>query len=133
MPNLLEDANKQGLIVWGGVQSTDYGIVVRDCPAFDKPKRKMSIFNVPNRNGSVLFPQNAFEDTSRTYNVWIDEQTVEDSGGGISGTLAERVSAFTAMFLSKVGYQELSDNFEPDYFRLAYYSGGNDFSNELTM
>lgn len=133
MPDLLNDANKRGLIVWGGAQSSDYGIVVESCPAFDKPKRKMSVFNVPNRNGSVLFQENAFEDVVRNYNIWIDEQTVEDSGGVESGTLAERVSAFTAMLYSKLGYQELSDNFEPDIFRLAYYSGGKDISNELTM
>ena len=131
MPNFLPDTNRQGLIVWGGENSTDYGIVVGKSPAFDKPKRKMTVFNVPGRNGSVLFPQNAFEDVVRSYDIWLAEETTEDSGGEISGTLEERVDALTAWLNSKSGYQELSDNFEPEVYRLAYYSGGNNVSNEM--
>ena len=63
--------------------------------------------------------------------IWIDEQTEEDSGGTETGRLDQRVADFTAWLYSVKGYQELSDNFEPDYYRLAYYSGGNDVSNEL--
>ena len=133
MPNLFDDLNKRGLIKWGGVQSSDYGIVVQDCPAFDKPRRKQTVFNVAGRNGSVLFQEDAFEDTTRSYNIWIDEQTEEDSGGTETGRLDQRVADFTAWLFSKKGYQELEDNFEPDFYRLAYYSGGNDVSNELIM
>ena len=133
MPSIYNGTNGHGSIVWGGTAFASYGIVTGEAPAFDKPNRKQTVFNVPNRNGSVLFQQNAFEDVVRSYNIWIDEQTETESGGGTSGTLAERVSAFTAMLYSKTGYQELTDCFEPDIYRLAYFSGGNDFSNELTM
>ena len=132
MPNLFNDGtNRQGLIVWGGARSSDYGIVVENAPAFDKTKRKQTIFNVPNRNGSVVFQQDAFEDVVRSYNVWIADDLTEDSGGGLTSSLAENIAKFTAILYSKKGYQELEDNFEPDYFRLAYYSGGNNFSNEM--
>ena len=133
MPNFLPDTNRQGLLVWGGERSVDYGMVVDAAPAFDKPKRKQTIFNVPGRNGSVLFQENAFEDVTRSYHVWVAEETTEDSGGNISGTLEERVDAITAWLNSKTGYQKLEDNFEPDVYRLAYYSGGNDISNEMTQ
>lgn len=124
--------NKQGLIVFGGGTSTDYGMVVSEAPAFDKPARKQNIFNVPGRNGSILFQDNAWNDTTRIYKVWVDEATEEDSGGLFSGTLAERVAAITEWLNSKLGYQRLEDNFEPDYYRLAYYSGGDEFSNAMT-
>lgn len=133
MPDLFSDINKRGLIMWGGEASTNYGIVVGEAPVFDKPRRKQTVFNVAGRNGSVLFQENAFEDTTRSYSVWLDEHTEEDSGGGETGRLDQRVSDFTAWLFSKKGYQELSDNFEPDIYRLAYYSGGNDVSNELIM
>lgn len=133
MPNFLPDTNRQGLLVWGGERSVDYGMVVDAAPAFDKPKRKQTIFNVPGRNGSVLFQENAFEDVTRSYHVWVAEETTEDSGGNISGTLEERVDAITAWLNSKTGYQKLEDNFEPDVYRLAYYSGGNDITNEMTQ
>ena len=133
MPNFLPDTNRLGLIVWGGERSVDYGMVVDAAPTFEKPKRKTTIFNVPGRNGSVLFQQDAFEDVTRSYHIWVAEETTEESGGNISGTLEERVDAITAWLYSKKGYQKLEDNFEPDVYRLAYYSGGNNISNEMTQ
>ena len=130
MPNF-NDLNRQGLIKWGGEDSTNYGIVVRESPVFDKPKRKQTVFSVPGRNGSILFQQDAFEDVVRTYKVWVSEDMQEDSGGVVSGLLPERISAVTAWLNSKKGYQELEDSFEPDFFRLAYYSGDDSFSDDL--
>lgn len=116
--------NRQGLLVWGGENSTDYGMVVRSCPAFDKPTKRTDVFTVPGRNGSILFQDGSFEDVTRSYSVWIAETT---------GYLTDKVNAFTAWLYSKSGYTRLEDNFEPDIYRLAYYSGSNDISNELTQ
>ena len=132
MPNYLNGFNKQGLIKWGGESSENFGMVVSAAPAFDKPIRKQTVYSVPGRNGSIIFQQDAFEDVERAYEVWIAEQTEEDSGGTpVSGTLPERIADFTAWLNSKPGYQELEDSFELDYFRLAYYSGGNNFTNQM--
>ena len=124
--------NKQGLIVFGGEASSDYGMVVSEAPTFERPQRKSSVYNVPGRNGAVIFQQDAWDDVVRSYKVWIDEAITEDSGGISSGYLADRVSAIEAWLNSKKGYQRLEDNFEPDIFRLAYYNGGDSFSNEMT-
>ena len=126
MPNFYPSlTNRQGLIVWGGVASTDYGMVVSQAPAYDKPTRRVEAVTVPGRNGSILFDEGAFSDTTRTYNVFITEDMAH------SVPLSDRVNALTAWLFSNVGYTRLEDNFEPDVFRLAYYSGGNDVTNEL--
>ena len=132
MPNVLDGTNKQGLIVFGGERSDDYGMVISEAPSFERARRKQTVYNVPGRTGSVVFQEDAWEDVPRQYNVFIPEAIEEDSGGNISGTLAERVNDFEAMLNSKKGYQRLTDNFEPDVFRLAYYNGGDSFSNEMT-
>lgn len=116
--------NRQGLLVWGGEASADYGMVIAEAPAFDKPVKRTDVFAVPGRNGSILFQDGSFEDVTRSYNVWIAERT---------GNLADRINAFTAWLYSKSGYTRLEDNFEPDVYRLAYFSGSNDISNELTQ
>ena len=131
MPNVLDGANKQGLIVFGGERSDDYGMVITEAPSFERGKRKQTIYNIPGRSGAIVVQEDAWEDVPRPYNVFIPEAIEEDSGGNISGTLAERVTEFEAMLNSKKGYQRLEDNFEPDIFRLAYYSGGDGFTNEL--
>lgn len=129
----LVGVNTQGVITYDGVASTDYGIVVSEAPVFERPNRKQTIIQVPGRNGSVIFPEDAWEDVVRSYNVWLSENVTEDSGGDKSGYLVEYVDAFEAFLNSKKGYVRLEDNFEPDIYRLAYYSGGDAFSNEMTQ
>ncbi len=129
----LVGVNTQGVITYDGVASTDYGIVVSEAPVFERPNRKQTIIQVPGRNGSVIFPEDAWEDVVRTYNVWLSENVTEDSGGDKSGYLVEYVDAYEAFLNSKKGYVRLEDNFEPDIYRLAYYSGGDAFSNEMTQ
>lgn len=130
MPNF-NGTSRQGLIVYGGETSDNYGIVVTEAPVFDKPVRKTEVFNVPGRNGSILFQQNAFEDVVRSYSIFVATTIGEDSGGDITSDLPTKVNAITAWLNSKTGYQRLEDDFEPDTFRLAYYSGGNEFSDRL--
>lgn len=126
MPNLFdEDTNTQGVIVYGGESSSDYGMVVAEAPAYERPKRKQTIYNVPGRNGSIIFQEDAWEDVNRSYKVWLAEDG--------NDTLVEKVDAFEAWLNSQKGYVRLEDNFEPDVFRLAYYSGGDGFSNSLTQ
>lgn len=125
MPNW-NVVNKRGLITWGGEDSDNYGIYVSESPVFDKPKRKQTVFNIPGRNGSILFQESAFEDVARSYNVWVAEQT-----GDFPKTLPEIVSDLTSWLNSGTGYQRLEDSFEPDVFRLAYYSGGDNFSDNM--
>lgn len=123
MPDYNTLTNRQGLIVWGGEQSVDFGMVVDSVPVFDKPTKRIEAVSIPGRNGSIIFDQDAFDDVVRTYSVWLAEDSMD--------TLAEKVSAATAWLYANKGYQRLEDNFEPDIYRLAYYSGANDITNEL--
>lgn len=118
-----EFTNRQGLIVYGGEASSDYGMVVAEAPSFEKPTRKSTAYQVPGRNGTILFQEDAYDDITRSYRVWLADDPDKD--------LFEVVSALTAWLYSVKGYQRLEDSFEPEVFRLAYYNGGNDISNEL--
>ena len=124
MPDLFNfGTNKQGLIVYGGESSTDYGIVVSEAPAFDKAKKRVQVFNVPGRNGAVIYEDGSYEDTTRNYNVWVAK--------GREESLPEIVDAMSSWLYSKSGYVRLEDSFEPDVFRLAYYNGGQEVTNRM--
>lgn len=123
MPNIINElTNKRGLIVYGGGSSADYGIVVSEAPSFDKPTKRSNVFNVQGRNGSIIFQDGSFDDVTRSYKVWIAEE---------NNDLADKVNAVSGWLYSKSGYQRLEDSFEPDVFRLAYYNGSGNISNEL--
>ena len=125
MPNILnENTNRRGLIVYGGETSSDYGIVVSEVPSFDKPTRRSNVFNVQGRNGSIIYQDGSFDDVTRSYKVWIAEE---------HNDLVDKVNAVSGWLYSKTGYQRLEDSFEPDVFRLAYYNGSGNVSNELMM
>lgn len=126
MPDLFNfGTNKQGLIVFGGESSADYGMVVSEPPAFERAARKQTVYKVPGKNGSVVIQQDAWDDVSRTYKVWLAQNSSMD--------IVTQVDAVEAWLNGFSGYQRLEDNFEPDVFRLAYYSGGDSFSNELML
>ena len=126
MPKLFNlGTNKQGLIVYGGESSADYGMVISEAPAFERPARKQTVYTVPGRNGSVIFQQDAWEDVVRSYTVFMTKEGKLD--------LTEIVDAFEGWLNSQKGYQRLEDSFEPDVFRLAYYAGGDSVTNNLTQ
>ena len=120
-----EFTNRRGLIVYGGEASSDYGMVVAEAPSFERPTRKQSVYTVPGRMGDVVFQQDAWNDVVRTYQVWMADDADK--------SLVDTVDAFEAWLNSQKGYQRLEDSFEPDVFRLAYYSGGTGVSNHLTQ
>ena len=124
MPKLFNTlTNRPGLIVYGGEASSDYGMVVAQAPSFDKPTKRTEVYTVPGKNGAVVFQDGSFEDVSRPYRVWLTED--KDT------TLADKVNALSAWLYSKNGYTRLEDSFEPDVYRLGYYSGGAEFTNDL--
>lgn len=115
--------NKQGLIVYDGESSADFGMVVAEAPVFEQPTRKMTVYQVPGRSGDIVFPQDAWNDVQRKYKIWVAEDSYLD--------LPTKVRAFTSWLNSKTGYLRLEDSFEPDVFRLAYYTGGDNVTNDL--
>ena len=115
--------NKQGLIVYDGESSADFGMVVAEAPVFEQPTRKMTVYQVPGRSGDIVFPQDAWNDVQRKYKIWVAEDSYLD--------LPTKVRAFTSWLNSKTGYLRLEDSFEPDVFRLAYYTGGDYVTNDL--
>lgn len=124
MPNLsILGTNKRGLIVYGGESSADYGMVISEPPAFERGARKQTVYKVPGRNGAVVIQQDAWEDVARSYSVWLARDP--------RSNLVDQIDAVEAWLNSSAGYQRLEDNFEPEVFRLAYYSGGDSFTNEI--
>lgn len=115
--------NRQGLLVYGGEASSDFGMVIAEAPAFERATRKQTTFNVPGRNGDVIIQQDAWNDVPRNYKVWMTASGEED--------LSDAVDSLMGWLNSKKGYNRLDDNFEPDVFRLAYYSGGASVTNHL--
>ena len=115
--------NKRGLIVYGGEASSDYGMVVSEAPTFERPTRKQTVYDVPGKNGGIIYQQDAWNDVQRSYKVWLTASGDDN--------LTTAVDAAEAWLNSQKGYTRLTDSFEPEVYRLAYYSGGVNVINNL--
>lgn len=111
-------------ITWGGVTSTSLSIVVEKAKELGRPARKVQRYSVPGRNGDIIIQEDAWENYEQKYDVW--------SGEGTYGSAASDFMAISSWLNGTNGYQELSDDEEPGYFRLAQFIGPLDIDNVLT-
>lgn len=103
-------------LVFGGVNSADYGIYITGEGVFNAPKRAVNMVAVPGRNGSIAIDQGHWENIEVTYpagTFGMDEQEFRTA-----------LSNFRNAIASQVGYQRLTDTYHPDEYRMALYSDG---------
>lgn len=98
-------------IIFGGVDSADYGLYIGGEGTFNAPKRSVEMVSVPGRNGDIVIDQGSFENVELTYTVINHEANLED--------FASQLSDFRNAICSLRGYQRLTDTFHPDEYRMA--------------
>lgn len=99
-------------IVFGTFDSRNYdGLEIFEKNTKTIPARQYEKFEVPGKNGKVLFDLGTYEDVPQEYSfiVWKNVSAV--------------VVAMRNALLSLPGYQRLSDSFDTDEFYSAYYDG----------
>lgn len=104
-----------GYFTFNDVDSRTLGIEIEEAPHVPKPVRRAEVYSVPGRNGSVIVPQDAWDDVQITYHCWAP---LPDNTYSLLGALAER---FTTD-----GYALLYDSYTRQY-RLAYLNVPMDF------
>lgn len=105
--------------VFGGESSLDCGLYITEPGVFGAPERSITEQNVPGRNGAILIDDGYYKPRPVKYKVWLDSPSADDRAAW-----CRRAAAW---LLSKPGaYRELYDSYDPDYCKIAYYSGGLD-------
>lgn len=106
-----------------GISCENYGIVVESYPKRIIPEKQYEILSVPGRNGDLIFDQNAYKNYTQTYSVFLKAESANLSVEGAVQRLNEW------LFPALSGYATLRDDYDPNTYRLAYFSGGLDVSN----
>lgn len=103
-------------LVFGGVNSADYGIYITGEAVFNAPKRAVETVSVPGRNGDIIIDQGHWENIEVTYPA---------GTFGMSETeFRTALSDFRNAIISQLGYQRLSDTYHPDEYRMGTYVEG---------
>lgn len=107
-------------LIFGGVNSSDYGIAISGEGVFNAPERDVELVDIPGRNGAYVLDKGRYRNTTVTYRAFNYEADLED--------FRERLSAFRNALGAQKGYQRLTDTFHPDEFRIAAFINGIQFN-----
>ncbi len=102
---------------FNGKSSADFGLIIDSKQIYSSPKRDISAVSVSGRNGDVLIDNNRYSNVTVTYTVGIKD-------------ISKNIKMLKAWLL-KPGYFVLSDTYNPDYFRLAYFNSSLDVTELL--
>lgn len=99
-----------------GANSRDYGVYITGAGVYNAPQREVEMISIPNRNGSFALDKGRFENIEVTYpaGIYADSET----------DFAEAISEFRNLLCSKNGYCRLTDEYNPNEYRMAIYKSG---------
>ena len=97
--------------------------LVASAPKSIRPSRKMTVTPIPGTNREVVEMEDAWENYDQPYEMFVGD----GSPDSIQSALDD-----VARVLSKKGWQTLLDDYNPDYYRLAYFPGNFEADNRKT-
>lgn len=109
------------MISFNGVSSDDLGLIVEKYPARPIPKRKEEKWSVAGRSGDVLAVEDAWENTTRTYECYV---SAEFRLGGL-----QRAADLISQWLQAASWATLWDDYDDDTFVMAHFTGPVDIEN----
>ena len=104
-------------IIFGGVNSADYGIYISGEGVFNAPKRDVEMINIPGRNGEFALDKGRFDNIEVAYPAFNFEPNDYAS-------FAQNLADFRNAISSLRGYQRLTDTFHPNEYRIAVFVDG---------
>ena len=103
-----------GVITFNNVTSSSLGIEVETFPDYIAPEKEYQVTHVPGRNGDLVVDTKTYQNVPRPYEVSMVTRNSE--------TFTQKMNAIAEWLHSASGYARLEDTYEPDYYRMAYYS-----------
>lgn len=105
-------------LTFGGINSKDYGVYIEGESAFNAPQRDVELIEIPGRNGAYVHDMGRYSNIEVSYPAGLFGHTEAE--------FAEKISNFRNAICSKKGYQRLTDDYNPDEYRMGVYSSGLD-------
>lgn len=105
-------------LIFDGEDSRDYGVYITGQAVFNAPEREVEMITIPARNGLFALDQGRFENIEVTYPAGIFADSDAD--------FAQAISEFRNFLCSRKGYCRLTDDYNPDEYRMAIYKEGLD-------
>lgn len=109
-----------GVVMFNGLSSQDYGILVEHPPAYRMPARDYEVIHIPGRNGDLVIDSGSYQNVDRTYQI---------AFGDLQKDFSDMANAVSEWLHSASGYARLEDSYEPEYYRMAMYQDESEMEN----
>ncbi len=98
------------------VSSRNFGVYITSEAVYNAPERDVEMISIPGRNGAFALDKGRFENIEVKYpaGIFADNET----------DFAQAVSDLRNYLCSKKGYVRLTDEYNPDEYRMAVYKSG---------
>ena len=103
---------------FNGTRSSDLGLVISQTPDYQAPDKLGDAVTIPGRNGTLHMSTGAYGNVTKKYECWFEGGPTE-------------AHAIKSWLLGASGYCKLADNYDPEHYRMARFSGPQDISNIL--
>lgn len=100
-------------LIFGGINSSDYGIYISGEGVFNAPKRDVETISIPGRNGVFLLDHNRFDNIVVTYPAHCKTSNLEE--------FRSLLRDYRNALLSLSGYQRLTDTLNGDEYRMGAF------------
>lgn len=101
-----------------GESSGDYGVYITGSAVYNAPERDVEMIKIPGRSGAFVQDNERFENIEVTYPAGIYAESQED--------FAQAISDLRNMLASRKEYCRLTDEYNPEEYRMAVYKSGLD-------
>lgn len=107
-------------LVFDGEDSRNYGVYITGRAVYNAPQRDVEMVEIPGRSGAFALDKGRFENIEVTYpaGIFADNET----------DFAEAISDFRNFLCSRRGYVRLTDEYNPNEYRMAIYKSGLEVS-----
>lgn len=109
-----------GVIVYNGLSSEDYGILVEHPPVYQVPEKDYEAIHIEGRNGDIIVDKGGYQNVERSYDI---------AFANIEHGYEQETAKVAEWLCSSRGYNRLEDSYDKDHYRLAYLQDSVDFSN----
>lgn len=104
--------------VFGGVNSRTMGLYISR-PTFSTPAREIETVAVPGRNGDLILDKGRYQNVTAQYEAFFRNRFLT------------RYRDVAAWLLQSSAYRRLEDTYDPDYYRMASYTGPMDIEQQM--
>lgn len=102
--------------IFDGENSRKYGVYISGQAVYNAPERDVEMITIPNRNGTFVLDNGRFNNIEVVYPAGIYADTEEN--------FAKAVSDLRNFLCSRKGYCRLTDEYNPNEYRMAVYKSG---------